>query len=741
MRTSPAASRARLGHAADSTVGRRHSLVGMSQVTAEDNRPGAVDRRSPRTAALLVVAVAVAVLVAAVLVAATGSRPLVALGLPDPGELTNVGLPAMRALAEVSMVLTIGALLLASFLVPPQKSGYLDVAGFRAVRVAFWTAAAWSVAALLMIPLSVADALGRPVTDVFDLGLLVDLVPRLATAWAWTLTSVFALIVLAGTRTVLSWGWTAVLFGVSLAGPLPVAFTGHSSSGGAHDVATNSLVLHLLAASLWVGGLAAVVVLAAARGSDRTVALATAVPRFSRLALVCWAVLALTGVINTVVRIPLPALFGSFYGLLILLKVTALLVLGVLGALHRRRTVPEAAAGRTSALVRLAAVEVLLMGVTMGLAVALGRSAPPDTGEGLPSRTEVLIGYDLPGPPDLANLLFAWRFDLIFGTGAVLLALSYLLGVRRLRTRGDVWPVGRTIAWLAGCATLLVSTSSGIGVYAPAMFSAHMAQHMLLSMLVPILLVLGGPITLALRALPPAGRDAPPGPREWLLAAIHSPVSRWLTHPLVALVLFVGSYYALYFTGLFPLALREHWAHVAMNFHFLIVGMLFFWPLIGIDPAPRRLPPAARLGILFVSVPFHAFFGITLMSANSVIGGDFYRTLGLPWVLDPLRDQQLGGGVAWASGEIPLLIVVLALLIQWSRQDERSAERGDRRADADGDAELVAYNAMLRRLAAGEEPFVVDERQQEDVAGHTNESGAAAEVTETPRADGGAAGR
>ena len=190
---------------------------------------------------------------------------------------------------------------------------------------------------------------------------------------------------------------------------------------------------------------------------------------------------------------------------------------------------------------------------------------------------------------------------------------------------------------------------------------------------------------------------------------MHSPWARFFTHPLVALPVFVGSYYGLYFSGLFAAALPVHAAHVAMNLHFLVTGLLFFWPLIGIDPAPRRVPPAARLGIVFASVPFHAFFGVALMSAGTVIGGGFYRALALPWVTDPLRDQQLGGGLAWASGELPFLLVVIVLLVQWSRQDERSARRDDRRADADGDAELVAYNAMLRRLATGGRPSGADD--------------------------------
>jgi cytochrome c oxidase assembly factor CtaG len=242
---------------------------------------------------------------------------------------------------------------------------------------------------------------------------------------------------------------------------------------------------------------------------------------------------------------------------------------------------------------------------------------------------------------------------------------------------------------------------------------------MLLSMLVPILLVLGAPVTLLLRALPVAARGAPPGPREWVLAGVHSPVARFVTHPLFALPVFVGTYYALYFSDLFGWALTQHWAHVAMNVHFILAGWIFFWPIIGIDPSPRRLPAPARLGVLFASVPFHAFFGVALMNGNTVIGDAFYRSLALPWVPDLLEDQKLGGGLTWASGEFPLLIVIIALLIQWSRADERSARRADRRADADGDADLKAYNEMLRRLAGGERPLGASGPVSPDVTADT----------------------
>jgi putative copper resistance protein D len=181
-------------------------------------------------------------------------------------------------------------------------------------------------------------------------------------------------------------------------------------------------------------------------------------------------------------------------------------------------------------------------------------------------------------------------------------------------------------------------------------------------------------------------------------------VSRFLTHPVVALLLFVGSFYALYFSGLFDTALNYHWAHLAMNGHFLLAGYVFYWPVIGVDPSPRRIPYLGRLGMMFAAMPFHAFFGVILMSKQTVIGQAFYGQLHLPWVTDLLADQRLGGGIAWAAGEVPVLLVLIALLVQWSRQDEREAKRRDRREAVTGDEELNAYNAMLKNLAEGNRP-------------------------------------
>ena len=176
-------------------------------------------------------------------------------------------------------------------------------------------------------------------------------------------------------------------------------------------------------------------------------------------------------------------------------------------------------------------------------------------------------------------------------------------------------------------------------------------------------------------------------------------MSRFFTNPIVATVLFVAGFYGLYFGGIFDAAVGTHAAHLAMNLHFLVTGYLFYWVVIGIDPTPRPIPPLGKVGMVFASLPLHAFFGVVLMSSDTVLGESFYKSLQLYWHTDLLGDQKLGGGIAWSAGEIPLVVVMIALLVQWTRSDRRTATRLDRAADRDDDADLAAYNAMLAELA------------------------------------------
>lgn len=639
---------------------------------------------------------AVAAVVAALVVGLSASQALSLLGIPDPGPLTTYGLPAVRAIADLAAALTIGSLLFAAFFVPPQANGLLDVGGYRALRRAGYAALAWAGAAALLVPLTLSDTTGQPLLDSLRPEAVWSATAQVDVAGSWRFTVFMVLAVAVGCRLVLRWGWTPVLLALATLSLLPVALTGHSSAGGAHDLATNSLILHLVSMCLWVGGLYAVLAYAL-RDGEYT---ALAAHRFSKVATVSYAVIAISGVVNAFVRVSWSELFDTTYGRLILAKAAALIVLGVIGFAQRRRALPalEENPSDRRALIRFASVEVLTFAATVGLAVGLGRTPPPELLT-VPSPAEVEIGYNLAGPPTAARFAFDWRFDLIFGSLAIVLAVLYAVGVRRLRARGDAWPVGRIIAWMSGCLVLLIATSSGVGRYAPAMFSVHMAQHMMMSMLTPILFALGGPVLLALRALPPAGRGTPPGPREWILAAVHNPVSRFMTQPVVAAVFFVAGFYALYLGGIFDEFVDSHGAHLLMNVHFLVSGYLFYWVVIGIDPKPRRVEPLTRLGMVFGSLPFHAFFGIALMSMSTVLGGWFYRSLGLGWNGNLLDDQHTGGSLAWATGEVPLVVVMLALLIQWSRSDKKLATRLDRAADRDEDAELASYNAMYAELA------------------------------------------
>lgn len=288
-----------------------------------------------------------------------------------------------------------------------------------------------------------------------------------------------------------------------------------------------------------------------------------------------------------------------------------------------------------------------------------------------------------------------------FTIGCLLGLALYGWGVVRLRRRGDAWPWGRVVAFVLGVLTVALVMCTKLNDYGMVMFSVHMVQHMVISMLSPILLLLGAPVTLTLRALPAAGRGRR-GPREWLVALLHSRYMRIITHPAFTIPLFIASLYALYFSPLFDFLMETKTGHIAMMVHFLAVGLVFFWPIMGVDPGPHRPGYVMRMLELFAGMPFHAFFGIALMMATQPMIGTYMHppaSLGI----DALSDQTAAGGIAWAFSEIPSVVVLIALVYQWYRSDQRQAKRSDRTADRDGDKELAAYNAYLASLRAREQ--------------------------------------
>ncbi|MFJ9314608.1 cytochrome c oxidase assembly protein [Pimelobacter simplex] len=271
----------------------------------------------------------------------------------------------------------------------------------------------------------------------------------------------------------------------------------------------------------------------------------------------------------------------------------------------------------------------------------------------------------------------------------------YLVGVASLRRRGDAWPVGRTIAWLIGMLAFYVATSSGLAAYDTVLVSVHMVQHMVLSMVVPLSLALGAPVTLALRTLPRT-------PRGWLLAVLHSRVAKVLGFPPLAFALYVLSPWALYFSGWYDASLRSTYVHEMMHVHLVMVGALFFWPIVGVDPLPGRVAHPFRVLLTVLTLPFHAFLGVTIMGQSTLLGGDWYPSLHDgplgAWLPDPAADQRLAGGILWGAGDLVGLVFFVVLFAQWVRSSVKEAQREDRRLDRLERRELLER----QRLAATE---------------------------------------
>jgi putative copper resistance protein D len=319
--------------------------------------------------------------------------------------------------------------------------------------------------------------------------------------------------------------------------------------------------------------------------------------------------------------------------------------------------------------------------------------------------------YD--GPPALtgAGIVTAWELRLGVLLPLIILAGLYLYAARRLRRRGDAWSPSRDVLFVAGLGTIGYATLGWMGVYDDTLFWAHMAQHMVLSMVAPIFLALGAPVTLALRVLPARQRG-------WLRDLLHSWPARLLVNPVVGGALVFGTPFVLYMTGLYQASLEHDWLHNLLHVHFVLAGCLFFFPIVGVDPVPGRLPYPMRLILICVSLPAHAILGISIMAQKTLIAGDYYRALARPWPPSLGQDQNIGGGLLWAAGDLVGLLVFAALLVQWSRADDREAARVDRQLDRverlarqhtqrvnDGeDAELASYNARLRALAERDRP-------------------------------------
>ena len=614
-------------------------------------------------------------------------------GLPDAGRIVVDGLPVLRLAAMLSGGALLGFTLSAVALDPGasgESAGVVTPSGRRDLAVAAASAVVLACASLGYALFTLSDVLGLP---------LGQLTPAIITTYLWDVEvsrAALATAALAGAAAVGLWSarslGSAAVWGLvaGAAVGLP-GMTGHAAGLGGHAVALISGMLHIVATSLWAGGLVALVTHAAVRDPD----MAERVRRFGVVAIVSVAVIAVTGFAAAATRLDSPAqLLSTAYGRMVAAKIVALVVAGGLGLLARRAWRSHGGLPATRML-----GEVAVLGVALGLAVTLARSAFPREPVALPSAGEELIGYLYPPPPTLANVALGWHPDWVWLAASMLAIWLYVTGYVVLRMRGDAWPVGRLVAWVLGWLVVIWSTCAGVAWYAPVSFALHMVSHMALAMMAPVLLVLGGPITLALRVLPAAPNGAR-GPREWITWAMATPFTRFVTHPLYVLFIYTVGLYGLYYTSLYERLMASHLGHFAMQVHFLAAGYLFYWVVIGVDAGPRRLGYPARLILLMASLVIHSLFAVPMMMTETPMVQGWYDLVQPPWLTDPLQDTRVAGAIAWGFGELPTLIVAIALGFQWARADDREARRGDRRADRDGDAELRAYNERLARLEA-----------------------------------------
>ncbi|MCE0536120.1 bifunctional copper resistance protein CopD/cytochrome c oxidase assembly protein [Kineosporia rhizophila] len=610
-------------------------------------------------------------------------------GLGDPGALTVWVTPVAQAARDISSALTVGALVVAACVLPSNDRETGDLQR-RLMRWAIWTGGAWfvsSVTVLLMNYSQVAGAsLFTPGTSEqvrffvlnFEIGRWL-LTAVLLSGVVFTLTALATRVTTVG---------LAALAGIGAL--LPLAFVGHSATSTDHGLAVDAQMGHLVGVAVWTGGLAALVVVRKHLGE----ALPVAVQRFSVLSGWCFGLSALAGIVSAWARIGSWEGLLSFYGALLLAKIVLLVLLGAAGWYHRRRILPQVADPK--AFWRIVLGEILVIALATGTAVALGRVSPGGAGAA-EDLNDSLLGYPMPPPLDAAAWFTTWRADILWGSLSVLAVFWYLRSVARLRRRGDKWPVGRTLAWLIGCVLAFVAVNGSPGAYGSVLFSMHMIQHMTIAMAVPAFLVLGAPVTLALRTLP-VRRDGSRGPREWLLLMVHSRYARFMAHPLVAPVNLVGSLVVFYNTPLFELSVRTHSGHLVMMAHFILGGYLFANMICGIDPGPSRPPYPFRIIIFMATFGLHSLFIVSMMGSTEILAQEWFSVLDRSWGPSLEDDQQRGWQLAWALGDYPLGLLATALIAGWIASDAREARRHDRQADRDGEATLNAYNAYLQKL-------------------------------------------
>ena len=586
---------------------------------------------------------------------------------------------------QLTGVLSIGLLITLSFLDQDIKGAIKNHSLIKKTRLVITS---WLLATAIYVIVQLSYLLDQPLVASFDLTVIRSYLTQTSLGKAYVVQIIGILILLLiPLRRLLSAYISLLIALIAITAPV---FQSHGSSSGNHGLAIGALIIHVIALSFWVGGLFGLTQL---NKAQKLIAL----PRFSEIALWSAITVVISGAATAWTRLDSLQAWQSKYGVITLVKISLAFTLVGAGALHRRWIIKS----DYPSIFRLITAELGVMFTTVFVGSWLSTVNPPER-EIVSSPALLVTGIQMPAPPTLSRVLLGYEADgLMLGLLIFVVAL-YIKGVVILTRRGDKWPVGRTIAFALGISAVDFATSGGLGLYSHFAFANHMMAHMVLGMIAPIGIVLGAPITLALRTLPLGRNQQESGIRGIFIELLHSKLSKFYTNPVVALVIFDGSLFALYFTPLFGNIMQGHSGHFFMSLHFLLAGFLFFQVLIGIDPLPRKVPHIAKIIVIFAAMSIHAFFSISVMSATTLLDNGYFELLQRPWATDLLADQKLGGAIGWAMGEVPILLALLATFLQWLKADKNEAARIDRAADRAAamgeDDDLARYNRYLAQL-------------------------------------------
>ena len=303
-------------------------------------------------------------------------------------------------------------------------------------------------------------------------------------------------------------------------------------------------------------------------------------------------------------------------------------------------------------------------------------------------------------PPSLAGLLLDWSIDPVLGLPLLAVALIWIRAVRRvdrLHPANQV-PRRRSAAFLGGLLAIALALQSGIERYDTTLFSIHMVQHLLLTMVAAPLIALGAPVTLLLRVAGATDR------RRWILPVLHSRAVRVIGHPVVATLVFAGVMWGTHFSPLFDRALEDRLAHDLEHVLFLGTALLFWWPAVGLDPSPYRLSHPVRILYTFLQMPQNTFLAMAIIWAPAV-RYPHYASLDAAWLPDPLADQQLAAGIMWLGGDLIFLAALFALMLGWSRREELDTAAAERRADQARAGIRLRETGLATRRAAISTPI------------------------------------